>query len=72
MCPFTQCKRTIKRQRPGDGIDNDCDGKIDEEIRDGEDNDGDGRVDEDLALVRVYIIRRVDSLCCKTCVYTFV
>ena len=37
---------------PGDGIDNDCDGKIDEEVRDGKDNDGDGSVDEDLDLVR--------------------
>ena len=45
-----QCKRT--RQRPGDGLDNDCDGKIDEEVRDGKDNDGDGEVDEDVELVR--------------------
>ena len=37
---------------PGDGIDNDCDGKIDEEIRDSRDNDGDGVIDEDLELVR--------------------
>ena len=35
----------------GDGVDNDCDGKIDEEIKDGKDNDGDGEVDEDLELV---------------------
>ena len=34
---------------PGDGIDNDCDGKIDEEIRNLIDDDGDGRTDEDLA-----------------------
>jgi prepilin-type N-terminal cleavage/methylation domain-containing protein len=33
----------------GDGIDNDGDGLIDEEINDGKDNDGDGLVDEDLA-----------------------
>ncbi len=32
-------------------MDNDCDGKIDEEIRDGKDNDGDYLVDEDLDLV---------------------
>ena len=50
-----QCKRT--RQRPGDGIDNDCDGKIDEEIRDGKDNDDDGKIDEDLRRVR-FTIRR--------------
>jgi hypothetical protein len=33
---------------PGDGIDNDCDGKIDEEIRNGIDDDGDTLIDEDL------------------------
>ncbi|MEW6202761.1 MAG: FecR domain-containing protein [bacterium] len=32
----------------GDGIDNDCDGLVDEEINDGIDNDGDLKVDEDL------------------------
>ncbi|CAG2252748.1 unnamed protein product [Mytilus edulis] len=32
---------------PGDIIDNDCDGLIDEELQD--DNDGDGKIDEDLA-----------------------
>ena len=36
----------------GDELDNDCDGKIDEEVRDGKDNDGDGEIDEDLELVR--------------------
>ena len=35
----------------GDGIDNDCDGNVDEEQRDRIDNDGDGLVDEDLAEV---------------------
>ncbi|XP_076080110.1 IgGFc-binding protein-like [Mytilus galloprovincialis] len=34
---------------PGDIIDNDCDGLIDEELKDGNDNDGDGEIDEDLA-----------------------
>ncbi|XP_052083796.1 uncharacterized protein LOC127721164 [Mytilus californianus] len=34
---------------PGDIIDNDCDGLIDEELKDGKDNDGDGKLDEDLA-----------------------
>lgn len=33
---------------PGDGVDNDSDGRIDEEIADGRDNDGDGMTDEDL------------------------
>ena len=37
--------------QPGDSLDNDCDGKIDEEVRDRKDNDGDGQVDEDLELV---------------------
>ena len=37
---------------PGDGLDNDCDGKRDEESRDGKDNDGDGLIDEDLETVR--------------------
>ena len=45
-----QCRRS--RTIPGDGRDNDCDGKVDEEILDGKDNDGDGKVDEDLQLVR--------------------
>ena len=41
----------------GDGLDNDCDGKIDEEIKDGKDNDDDGSIDEDLDLVsRLYKI----------------
>ena len=48
-CTFLQCKLTAAV--PGDAIDNDCDGKIDEEIKDGKDNDGDGKVDEDLDLV---------------------
>ena len=34
---------------PGDGLDNDCDGLVDEELPDGRDNDGDGLIDEDLA-----------------------
>ena len=36
---------------PGDGLDNDCDGRIDEETLDRRDNDGDGEFDEDLELV---------------------
>ena len=35
----------------GDGLDNDCDGRIDEEVFDRKDNDGDGEIDEDLELV---------------------
>ena len=45
-----QCKLT--HVVPGDNIDNDCDGQIDEETKDGKDNDGDGDIDEDLELVR--------------------
>ena len=37
--------------KPGDGLDNDCDGGFDEEVHDGKDNDGDGEIDEDLQLV---------------------
>ena len=36
---------------PGDNLDNDCDGKYDEEIKDGKDNDLDGKIDEDLEKV---------------------
>ena len=50
---FIQCKRT--RTKPGDGLDNDCDGRIDEEIADGIDNDNDGKTDEDLQLVLIEI-----------------
>lgn len=34
---------------PADGMDNDCDRRIDEELMNGIDDDGDGRIDEDLA-----------------------
>ena len=44
-----QCRQT--KAEPGDGIDNDCDGEIDEETKDGKDNDADKYVDEDLELV---------------------
>ena len=44
-----QCE--ITSALAGDGIDNDCDGKIDEEVKDGKDNDGDGKIDEDIELV---------------------
>ncbi|KAI8485101.1 hypothetical protein Bbelb_372070 [Branchiostoma belcheri] len=33
----------------GDGVDNDCDQRVDEELRNGVDDDGDGLIDEDLA-----------------------
>ena len=49
-----QCKQRVAE--PGDGIDNDCDGKVDEEIRDRLDNDGDGLIDEDTQLVTIYTI----------------
>ena len=56
----------ISESIPGDGLDNDCDDKFDEEIRDGKDNDGDGRIDEDLQLVNKVIhvvqIVRINSL----------
>ena len=46
---FTQCWESPAKE--GDGIDNDCDGAIDEEIQDRKDNDGDGYIDEDTRLV---------------------
>lgn len=36
---------------PGDGLDNDCDDTVDEELFNGVDDDGDGEIDEDLAVV---------------------
>ena len=44
-----KCENT--KTSPGDDIDNDCDGQVDEEVKDGKDNDGDGRIDEDIDLV---------------------
>ncbi|CAG2244970.1 unnamed protein product [Mytilus edulis] len=41
---------SISKTVPGDIVDNDCDGLIDEELLDGTDNDGDGKIDEDLAV----------------------
>ena len=47
-----QCRVTLPG--PGDEIDNDCDGNIDEEIQDQRDNDGDGLIDEDFKEVGVF------------------
>ncbi|XP_068676713.1 uncharacterized protein [Montipora foliosa] len=41
-----ECVRTVTIG--GDKVDNDCDGKTDEELANGRDDDGDGDVDEDL------------------------
>lgn len=38
----------VRPPQPDDGVDNDFDGKIDEELLDGKDDDGDGRIDEDV------------------------
>ncbi|XP_059142310.1 uncharacterized protein LOC131929940 [Physella acuta] len=43
------CENTQKSSSRGDLIDNDCDGRVDEELYDGWDNDHDGAADEDLA-----------------------
>ena len=48
-----QCVKT--RTSAGDGIDNDCDGKIDEEKKNGKDDDNDGKIDEDLDVVNWFI-----------------
>lgn len=37
----------VTGQVDGDGIDNDCDGSVDEELCNGIDDDADGQVDED-------------------------
>ncbi|KAH9495602.1 hypothetical protein Btru_014752 [Bulinus truncatus] len=42
------CTKTINRMRSIDLIDNDCDGRIDEETRNQKDDDGDELIDEDL------------------------
>ena len=44
-------EKSVTFYKLGDGVDNDGDGCVDEEILDGYDNDGDGYVDEDLRLV---------------------
>lgn len=46
MAPLWEsCKETSETR--ADGLDNDCDGRIDEELLNNVDDDGDGRVDED-------------------------
>ncbi|XP_014667289.1 PREDICTED: IgGFc-binding protein-like [Priapulus caudatus] len=39
----------------GDGVDNDCDGLVDEELQDDVDNDGDGLIDEDFDSARLVL-----------------
>ena len=48
-----QCAAT--KTVPGDRVDNDCDGVIDEEIKNNLDDDGDGLIDEDLTLVNRFV-----------------
>ena len=50
----------------GDGLDNDCDGKTDEEKLDKIDNDGDGKIDEDLQVVNHFISSSVKFRKTKT------
>lgn len=61
---FDSTAESLQKELPfykfGDGIDNDGDGCVDEEIYDGVDNDGDGLVDEDLRIVP--ILRDADSV----------
>ncbi|XP_078681185.1 IgGFc-binding protein-like [Branchiostoma floridae x Branchiostoma belcheri] len=45
----TDCVMTVPA--PGDGVDNDCDRQVDEELLNGRDDDGDGLIDEDVANV---------------------
>ena len=56
---LVQCRKTA--MVIGDALDNDCDGKRDEEILDGKDDDVDGYKDEDVAKVRNFLS--------KLCIY---
>ena len=48
LLDFENLNLTIKKVvEPGDGLDNDKDGKVDEELANGIDDDGDGQIDED-------------------------
>ena len=50
-----------------DGVDNDCDDRIDEEAKNSIDDDGDGRIDEDLATVPVRILPSEEFPVSTTC-----
>ncbi|XP_035692633.1 uncharacterized protein LOC118427105 [Branchiostoma floridae] len=55
----SSCARSLPMA--GDGMDNDCDGTIDEELLNEWDDDGDGRVDEDLAADGIVYLTTLDS-----------
>ena len=55
--PLSQCLQT--KAGPSDGVDNDCDGSIDEEILNRKDDDEDQLVDEDFKKV-VFLL----GFCC--------
>lgn len=57
----------FKNALAGNGIDDDCDGQIDEEIANGVDDDGDGRIDEDLSTSapKLIIQKYVDIRSCN-------
>ncbi|KAK6959983.1 platelet endothelial aggregation receptor 1, partial [Biomphalaria glabrata] len=46
--PINKCTRLMVSMEPGDLIDNDCDGRVDEEVANERDDDHDAHVDEDL------------------------
>ncbi|XP_066303644.1 IgGFc-binding protein-like [Branchiostoma lanceolatum] len=48
---------------PADRVDNDCDGRVDEELLNGIDDDGDGLIDEDLAIGNCADHRRQYETC---------
>lgn len=66
LVPLSEpCITSIETARPGDGIDNDCDGRIDEELftDNGVDEDGDGVIDEsDRALCKPSRMKKDDLI----------
>ncbi|XP_055872637.1 uncharacterized protein LOC106079764 isoform X2 [Biomphalaria glabrata] len=47
---YMSCEDTVHLMLPGDLVDNDCDGTVDEEILNNQDDDKDTKIDEDLAM----------------------
>ena len=52
---------TVQSPEVNDNRNNDCDWLVDEELLDGIDNDNDGRIDEDVAANKLYPVRNITS-----------